>query len=99
MKNNELEMLKEKYLAEVNFRRNGEVAGVDYKYNIMVCGGTGCRSCKSKKVQTKLEELVKEKGLEGDIKVNGVGCFGLCVNGPIVLVYPQVLQVVSQALS
>jgi NADP-reducing hydrogenase subunit HndC len=55
----------------------------------MVCGGTGCRSCKSKKVQDKLESIVKEKGLEKDIKINGVGCFGLCVNGPIVLVYPQ----------
>jgi len=87
--NKELEELKAKYLAEVNFRRNGETAGVDYKYNIMVCGGTGCRSCKSKKVQDKLEEIVKAKGLEKDIKINGVGCFGLCVNGPIVLVYPQ----------
>ena len=89
MYNKELEELKAKYLAEVNFRRNGETAGVDYKYNIMVCGGTGCRSCKSKKVQDKLEEIVREKGLEKDIKINGVGCFGLCVNGPIVLVYPQ----------
>ena len=87
--NKELEALKQKFLAEVNFRRNGEVAGVDYKYNIMVCGGTGCRSCKSRKVQDELEKLVKDKGLEDDIKINGVGCFGLCVNGPIVLIYPQ----------
>lgn len=85
----ELEELKQKYLAEVLFRRDGDTSGVDYKYNIMVCGGTGCRSCKSKKVQDKLEEIVKAKGLEGEIKINGVGCFGLCVNGPIVLVYPQ----------
>jgi len=88
MNKSELEELKQKYLAEVNFRR-GDVAGVDYKYNIMVCGGTGCRSCKSKKVQEKLESIVKAKGLEKDFKINGVGCFGLCVNGPIVLIYPQ----------
>ena len=87
--NKDLEALKQKFLAEVNFRRNGEVAGVDYKYNIMVCGGTGCRSCKSRQVQDKLEEIVKAQGLEKDIKINGVGCFGLCVNGPIVLIYPQ----------
>ena len=87
--NKELEALKQKFLAEVNFRRNGEVAGVDYKYNIMVCGGTGCRSCKSRQVQDKLEQIVKAEGLEKDIKINGVGCFGLCVNGPIVLIYPQ----------
>lgn len=89
MLNKELEELKQKYLAQVLFRKDGDTSGVDYKYNIMVCGGTGCRSCKSKKVQEKLEEVVKSKGLEKDIKVSGVGCFGLCVNGPIVLVYPQ----------
>lgn len=85
----ELEKLKAKRLAEVNFRRNGDTSGVSYKYNIMVCGGTGCRSCKSKAIQNRLQELIKQKGLESDIIVNGVGCFGLCVNGPIVLIYPQ----------
>lgn len=88
MDKNELQSLKDKYLAEVMFRK-GDTSGVEYKYNIMVCGGTGCRSCKSKKVQDELERIVKEKGLEKDIKINGVGCFGLCVNGPIVIVYPM----------
>ena len=55
----------------------------------MVCGGTGCRSCKSKVVQEKLDEIINQKGLQNEIKVHGVGCFGLCVNGPIVLIYPQ----------
>ena len=86
---NELESIKQKYLAEVNMRKNADASGVDYKYDIMVCGGTGCRSCKSKKVQDRLETIVKEKGLEKDIKIHGVGCFGLCVNGPIVLIYPN----------
>ena len=89
MNGQELENLKKKYLAEVEFRRTGDKSLVDYKYNIMVCGGTGCRSCKSRKVQEKLEEIIKSQGLENEIIVNGVGCFGLCVNGPIVLVYPQ----------
>ena len=84
----ELESIKKKYLAEVNMRKNADTSGVDYKYDIMVCGGTGCRSCKSKKVQDRLETIVKEKGLENLIKIHGVGCFGLCVNGPIVLIYP-----------
>lgn len=85
----ELEKLKAKRIAEVNFRKNGDTSGVNYKYNIMVCGGTGCRSCKSKAIQEKLQELIDAKGLTAEIKVNGVGCFGLCVNGPIVLIYPQ----------
>lgn len=84
-----LQELKDKYLNEVNFRKNIEGTNVDYKYDIMVCGGTGCRSCKSKLVEDKLKEVIKTKGLEQEILVHGVGCFGLCVNGPIVLIYPQ----------
>ncbi len=86
---NELEEIKQKFIKEVNFRKLGDTSGVDYKYDIMVCGGTGCKSCKSHKVQTKLEEVIKTKGLDKEIKVHGVGCFGLCVNGPIVLIYPN----------
>ena len=89
MDSKKLQELKQKYLAEVEFRLSGKTQGVDYKYNIMVCGGTGCKSCKSQKVQEKLNEIIQAKGLQKDIIVNGVGCFGLCVNGPIVLVYPQ----------
>lgn len=84
----ELQAIKDKYIKEIEFRKSADTSGVTYKYDIMVCGGTGCRSCKSKVVQEELERVVKEKGLDGDIKVHGVGCFGLCVNGPIVLVYP-----------
>ena len=85
----ELEEIKQKYIKEVNFRKLGDTSGVDYKYDIMVCGGTGCKSCKSHKVQEALENVIKAKGLEKEMKVHGVGCFGLCVNGPIVLIYPQ----------
>ena len=89
MNYDELEQIKQQFIKEVNFRKLGDTSGVDYKYDVMVCGGTGCRSCKSKKVQDALEEVVKQKGLDKEIKIHGVGCFGLCVNGPIVLVYPQ----------
>ena len=84
-----LQEIKEEFINEINFRKNADTSKVSYKYDIMVCGGTGCKSCKSRLVQDELEKLVKEKGLEKDIKVHGVGCFGLCVNGPIVLIYPM----------
>ncbi len=86
---NELEAIKQKFIAEVNFRKQGDKNGVNYKFDIMVCGGTGCKSCKSAKVQKMLEDIIKRKSLSKEICVHGVGCFGLCVNGPIVLVYPQ----------
>ena len=79
----------QKYIKEVNFRKLADKSGVDYKYDIMVCGGTGCKSCKSQKVQDALEKIIKANKLEKIIKVHGVGCFGLCVNGPIVLIYPD----------
>ena len=84
-----LQEIKKEFINEINFRKNADTSKVSYKYDIMVCGGTGCKSCKSRLVQDELEKLVKEKGLENDIKVHGVGCFGLCVNGPIVLIYPM----------
>lgn len=84
----ELQQIKEKALKEVNFRK-GDTTGVTYKYDIMVCGETGCRSCKSQKVREKLEEVIKARGLDGEIKVHSVGCFGLCAYGPILIVYPQ----------
>lgn len=89
MKLSELQKIKEQYLKEVNFRKLADTSGVSYKYDIMVCGGTGCKSCKSKKVQDKLEQIVIENKLQNVIKIHGVGCFGLCVNGPIVLIYPD----------
>lgn len=94
-----LEELKKKYLDEVNFRKNIAGASVPYKYDIMVCGGTGCRSCKSRLVQDKLNEVIKNKGLQNEIAVHGVGCFGLCVNGPIVLIYPQDAMYVKVTVS
>ena len=84
-----LQKIKEKYLAEVNFRKSQDTSKVEYKYDIMVCGGTGCKSCKSEIVQNKLNEVIKAKGLDNEIKVHGVGCFGLCAKGPIVIIYPQ----------
>lgn len=88
MDSKKLNEIKQKFLKEVEFRMKGS-GDVSYKYNIMVCGGTGCKSCKSQKVQSKLQQIVESQGLQNDIIINGVGCFGLCVNGPIVLIYPQ----------
>ena len=60
-----------------------------YKYQVLVCGGTGCTSSGSKNVINALEEEIKKNGLESDVKIVRTGCFGLCSLGPIMIVYPE----------
>ena len=61
----------------------------DQKRQVMVCGGTGCHASESKVLLEKLQQLVKEKGLEDKVTVAQTGCFGFCAKGPIVKVFPD----------
>ncbi len=60
-----------------------------YRAHVLVCGGTGCHSSNSDKIKEKMEDRIKEKGLENEVKVVMTGCFGLCESGPNVVVYPE----------
>ena len=60
-----------------------------YRSHVLVCGGTGCTSSGSLYVSNRFEALIKEKKLDKEIKVVRTGCFGLCEQGPIVIVYPE----------
>ncbi len=60
-----------------------------YRSHVLVCGGTGCTSSGSQAIIEKLEEEIKLKGLEHEVKVIRTGCFGLCALGPIMIVYPE----------
>lgn len=60
-----------------------------YRSHVLICGGTGCTSSGSQKLMTAFERLIKEEGLEREIKVVKTGCFGLCEMGPVVIVYPE----------
>ncbi len=57
--------------------------------HILVCGGTGCTSNKSHDIIDALNSELKAQGLENEVKVVMTGCFGLCANGPIMVVYPE----------
>jgi NADH-quinone oxidoreductase subunit F/NADP-reducing hydrogenase subunit HndC len=60
-----------------------------YRSHVLICGGTGCTSSGSDKVEERFHEEIKKNGLEKEIKVIRTGCFGLCEVGPIVVVYPE----------
>ncbi len=59
------------------------------KHHILICGGTGCHSCKSEDLAKEFHKVIKEKGLDEDMKVVFTGCFGLCESGPNVVIYPE----------
>lgn len=60
-----------------------------FRSHILVCGGTGCTSSDSAKIIEELDKLLVDKKLDNEIKVVQTGCFGLCEQGPIMVVYPE----------
>ncbi len=60
-----------------------------FRSTILICGGTGCTSSGSPKLQERFETLLKENGLDKEVKIVRTGCFGLCAAGPVVIVYPE----------
>ena len=60
-----------------------------YRAHVLVCGGTGCTSSHSPEIIEALEKNLKEKDLDKEVQVVRTGCFGLCSNGPIMIVYPE----------
>ncbi len=60
----------------------------DDRIYIMTCCGTGCTSSGSLKNRERLEELMERDGLQDKVHLVKTGCFGLCAEGPILVVYP-----------
>ena len=56
--------------------------------HMMICGSTGCSSSGAGKLLDKLDELMAKDHLEEKVAVVKTGCFGLCAEGPIVMVQP-----------
>jgi len=60
-----------------------------YKYQILVCGGTGCVSSNCAAIETAVNEELKAQGIADDVKVYQTGCMGICALGPLMLVLPD----------
>ena len=60
-----------------------------YKYTLSVCTAVGCLSSHGDKVVESLTEAIKKEGREEEYLCKGVGCLGLCSEGPLVLVEPD----------
>ncbi len=66
-------------LAEKERKKNAE-----YKHEVNVCVAASCISSQSDVLKESLEKEVREKKLDECCKVRGVGCMGLCSEGPLV---------------
>ena len=60
-----------------------------YRAHVLICAGTGCTSSGSTKLFTEFERCIQEAGIDNEVKLVKTGCFGLCAEGPIVVVYPE----------
>ena len=70
-------------------RHNEASEQTQYKYTVLICGGTGCTSSGSNGIMEALKEELVKNGIEDQVKVVLTGCFGLCALGPIMIVYPE----------
>ncbi len=53
-----------------------------FAHSINVCVAAGCMSCQSQGVKDAIDQEIKKQGLEQRCKNKGVGCMGLCAEGP-----------------
>ena len=78
--------IREEKRKELDLRVNSSL-GTKEKH-ILVCHGTGCTSSKSPQIIQNFREILEEKKIE-NIRVIQTGCFGLCAQGPIVIIRPE----------
>lgn len=57
--------------------------------HVLICGGTGCTSSGSVAVRKAMAKELELAGLSDEVKIVQTGCFGLCANGPIMIIYPE----------
>jgi len=55
-----------------------------FAHTISVCVAAGCMSCQSQSVKDAIDQEIKKQGREQSCKSKGVGCMGLCAEGPLV---------------
>jgi (2Fe-2S) ferredoxin len=77
--------------------KNGALATVtrpdvkvrDHDAHVLVCKGGDCKKRGSKDVQRALKDELRAAGINRDVRMDSVGCLGLCKHGPNAIVYPS----------
>ena len=66
-------------IAESEHEAQGQIA-----HRVNVCVAAGCLSCQSQSVKDAIDANIKQRGWEKQCRTKGVGCMGLCAEGPLV---------------
>ncbi len=76
---------------EIELRIKGKDSNIidGYKYHVLVCGGTGCESCKSNEIVENLREHVNKNKIDKEVLIIKTGCFGFCAQGPVIKIMPD----------
>ena len=87
---NELKDLRDTYRQTITMRlETDHTEDHQYEKEILVCAGTGCISSKSGEFVDALKEELTKNDLIDKVNIVKTGCFGLCAQGPIVIIYPE----------
>jgi bidirectional [NiFe] hydrogenase diaphorase subunit len=68
-----------------------------FTQRVNVCVAAGCLSCQSQPVKDTLDHEVSQRGSQNRCQIKGVGCMGLCAEGPLVSTSTGVLYQKVQA--
>jgi bidirectional [NiFe] hydrogenase diaphorase subunit len=67
---------------------NEREAQAKFAHTVKVCVAAGCLSCQSQATKDALDQEATRRGTGGHCKIRGVGCMGLCAEGPLVSTSP-----------
>jgi bidirectional [NiFe] hydrogenase diaphorase subunit len=56
----------------------------EFQHRVNVCLAAGCISCQSQSVKDALDKEIANRGWQKKCQAKGVGCMGLCAEGPLV---------------
>ena len=82
----EIRKIREEKRKELDLRVNVDAKSTET--HILVCHDTGCTASKAPKIIENLRRIIEEKKIE-NVRVIQTGCFGLCAQGPIVVIRPE----------
>lgn len=75
-------MITSEFLDDISAKEAQREEGLQHR--VCVCVAAGCLSSGSQDVKDALDTQVAEHGLEKACQIKGVGCMGLCSEGPLV---------------